>query len=351
MMLSATDRELLERWTRRQTTANALATRARIVLASATGESNERIAARLKLTPHTIGKWRGRYVARGIEGLLDEPRPGAPRSVSDEQVDRVITLTLDTLPTDATHWSTRAMAQRAGLSQSTVSRIWRAFAVQPHRSETFKISKDPLFIEKVRDVVGLYLNPPDRALVLAVDEKSQIQALDRTQPLLPMRPGQVERRTQDYVRHGTTNLFAALDIKTGRVIGEVHRRHRATEFLHFLQTIDAAVPDTLEVHLMLDNYGTHKTPRIHRWLVRHPRYHLHFTPTGASWMNLVEAWFSVFTRKRLKRSAHRSTRDLERTIREYLATTNANPTPFVWTKTADEILERLGLFCKQLLTQ
>lgn len=351
MMLSATDRELLERWTRRQTTANALATRARIVLASATGESNERIAARLKLTPHTIGKWRGRYVARGIEGLLDEPRPGAPRSVSDEQVDRVITLTLDTLPTDATHWSTRAMAQRAGLSQSTVSRIWRAFALQPHRSETFKISKDPLFIEKVRDVVGLYLNPPDRALVLAVDEKSQIQALDRTQPLLPMRPGQVERRTQDYVRHGTTNLFAALDIKTGRVIGEVHRRHRATEFLHFLQTIDAAVPDTLEVHLMLDNYGTHKTPRIHRWLVRHPRYHLHFTPTGASWMNLVEAWFSVFTRKRLKRSAHRSTRDLERTIREYLATTNANPTPFVWTKTADEILERLGLFCKQLLTQ
>lgn len=351
MMLSATDRELLERWTRRQTTANALATRARIVLASATGESNERIAARLKLTPHTIGKWRGRYVARGIEGLLDEPRPGAPRSVSDEQVDRVITLTLDTLPTDATHWSTRAMAQRAGLSQSTVSRIWRAFALQPHRSETFKISKDLLFIEKVRDVVGLYLNPPDRALVLAVDEKSQIQALDRTQPLLPMRPGQVERRTQDYVRHGTTNLFAALDIKTGRVIGEVHRRHRATEFLHFLQTIDAAVPDTLEVHLMLDNYGTHKTPRIHRWLVRHPRYHLHFTPTGASWMNLVEAWFSVFTRKRLKRSAHRSTRDLERTIREYLATTNANPTPFVWTKTADEILERLGLFCKQLLTQ
>lgn len=351
MMLSAVDRALLERWTRRQTTANALATRARIVLASATGESNERIAARLKLTPHTIGKWRGRYVARGIEGLLDEPRPGAPRSVSDEQVDHVITLTLDTLPADATHWSTRAMAQRAGLSQSTVSRIWRAFALQPHRSETFKISKDPLFIEKVRDVVGLYLNPPDRALVLAVDEKSQIQALDRTQPLLPMRPGQVERHTHDYVRHGTTNLFAALDIKTGRVIGEVHRRHRATEFLHFLQTIDAAVPGKLDVHLILDNYGTHKTPKIHRWLVRHPRFHLHFTPTGASWMNLVESWFSVFTRKRLKRSAHRSTRDLERTIREYLATTNANPTPFVWTKTADEILERLGLFCKQLLTQ
>lgn len=345
------DRELLERWTRRQTSANALAMRARIVLASAEGESNARIAARLRLTPQTVGKWRGRYVSRGIDGLLDEPRPGAPRTVGDDEVERVLTLTLETLPDDATHWSTRAMAKRAGLSQSSISRIWRAFMLKPHRSETFKISKDPLFIEKVRDIVGLYLNPPDRALVLAADEKSQIQALDRTQPLLPMRPGQIERRTHDYIRHGTTNLFAALEVKTGRVIGEVHRRHRAREFLHFLNTIEEAVPRDLDVHMILDNYGTHKTPKVRRWLLRHPRFHLHFTPTGASWLNLVEAWFSVFTRKRLKRSAHRSTRALEDCIRDYLASNNANPTPFVWTRTADEILQRVGNFCKQLLTQ
>lgn len=351
LVLPAQDREVLARWTRRQTSANALATRARIVLAGATGESNLEIAGRLRLTPQTVGKWRARYVQKGIDGLLDEPRPGAPRTVSDEAVDRVLTLTLESVPADATHWSTRAMAERAGLSQSTVSRIWRAFALKPHRSETFKISKDPLFIEKVRDIVGLYLNPPDRALVLAADEKSQIQALDRSQPLLPMRPGQIERRTHDYVRHGTTNLFAALDVKTGRVIGELHRRHRAKEFLRFLNTIDAAVPIDLDVHLILDNYGTHKTPKVHRWLLRHPRFHLHFTPTGASWLNLVEAWFSVFTRKRLKRSAHRSRRDLEQTIRDYLESNNRNPKPFVWTRTADEILERVGSFCKQLLTQ
>ena len=345
------DREVLERWTRRQKSANALATRARIVLRSAGGQSNTEIAAQLGLSKPTIGKWRARYMARGLDGLLDEPRPGAPRTVSDEEVDRVVTLTLETVPEDATHWSTRALARRTGLSQSTVSRIWRAFMLKPHRSETFKISKDPLFIEKVRDVVGLYLNPPDRALVLAVDEKSQIQALDRTQPLLPMRPGQVERRTHDYVRHGTTTLFAALDVKTGRVIGEVHRRHRAKEFLQFLKTIDANVPPELDLHLILDNYGTHKTPMIKRWLLRHPRFHLHFTPTGASWMNLVESWFSVFTRKRLKRSAHRSTLSLEKTIRDYVESNNQDPKPFVWTKTADEILAKLGLFCKALLTQ
>jgi len=351
LRLAETDRETLERWTRRPKSANALAMRARIVLASSAGESNGRIATRLRLTPQTVGKWRARYIAKGVDGLLDEPRPGAPRTVGDEQLDRVLTLTLETVPADATHWSTRAMAARTGLSQSTVSRIWRAFMLKPHRSETFKISKDPLFIEKVRDIVGLYLNPPDRALVLAADEKSQIQALDRTQPLLPMRPGQIERRTHDYVRHGTTNLFAALEVKTGRVIGEVHRRHRAKEFLHFLSTIEANVPADLDVHLILDNYGTHKTPKVHRWLLRHPRFHLHFTPTGASWMNLVEAWFSVFTRKRLKRSAHRSTRDLERMIHDYLEQNNMDPTPFVWTKTADEILERVASFCKQLLTQ
>ncbi len=351
LKLTDADRELLVRLTRRQTSANALAMRARIVLASAAGESNQEIAARLHVTPQTVGKWRARYVAQGMDGLLDEPRPGAPRTISDEQVERVLTMTVETLPEDATHWSTRAMAQRSGLSQSSVSRIWRAFALKPHRSETFKISKDPLFIEKVRDIVGLYLNPPDRALVLAVDERSQIQALDRSQPMFPMRPGQVERRSHDYVRHGTTNLFAALEVKTGRVIGETHRRHRGKEFLHFLNTIDANVLPELDVHLILDNYGTHKTPKVHRWLLRHPRFHLHFTPTGASWLNLVEAWFSVFTRKRLKRSAHHSTRDLEATIREYLASNNANPKPFVWTKTADEILEKVGVFCQQLLTR
>jgi transposase len=340
------DREVLERWTRRQKTANALATRARIVIASARGESNTDIAARLGLSKPTVGKWRARYLERGLDGLLDEPRPGTPRTVSDEDVDRVITLTLETVPEDATHWSTRSMAQKSGLSQSTVSRIWRAFMLKPHRSETFKISKDPLFIEKVRDIVGLYLNPPDHALVLAVDEKSQIQALDRSQPILPMRPGQPERRTHDYIRHGTTTLFAALVVKTGQVIGEVHRRHRAREFLKFLKTIDANTPPDLDLHLILDNYGTHKTPTIQRWLLRHSRFHLHFTPTGASWINLVESWFSVFTRKRLKRSAHRSTRALEQTIRDYLDSNNRNPKPFVWTKTADEILEKGAAFCK-----
>lgn len=351
LALPDSDRAVLERWARRPKSANAIAMRARVVLASARGESNSTIAAQLRLSRPTVGKWRARYLARGVDGLLDEPRPGAPRTIRDEDVDRVVTLTLETTPENATHWSTREMARRTGMSQSTVSRIWRAFMLKPHLSETFKISKDPLFVEKVRDIVGLYLNPPDRALVLAVDEKSQIQALDRTQPMLPLRPGQVERRTHDYVRHGTTTLFAALDVKSGQVIGEVHRRHRAREFLKFLKSIEATVPPDLELHLILDNYGTHKTPLIKRWLLRHPRFHLHFTPTGSSWLNLVEAWFSVFTRKRLKRSAHRSTRALEKTIRDYLAANNENPTPFVWTKTADEILERLGTFCKDLLTQ
>lgn len=239
------------------------------------------------------------------------------------------------------------MAKACGLSQTAVSRIWRTFALQPHRSETFKLSKDPLFIEKVRDIVGLYLNPPDKALVLCADEKSQVQALDRTQPLLPMRPGQVERRTHDYVRHGTTSLFAALDVKTGKVIGECHRRHRTLEFRKFLDTIDAAVPARLDVHLILDNYGTHKTPTIRRWLVRHPRFHLHFTPTGASWMNLVERWFGLLTDKQIRRGAHRSTRELEAAIMAYLNSNNKNPKPFVWTKTADEIFASIARFCQR----
>src|SRR5512143_2389980 len=308
------ERETLERWVNRRKTAQALAQRARIILTCATGKSNMAVAVALRITPQTVGKWRTRFTSRRLDGLIDEPRPGAPRQIMDTDVERVITRTLESIPRGATHWSTRSMAKECGLSQSAISRIWRAFALQPHRVETFKLSKDPLFIEKVRDIVGLYLNPPDKALVLCTDEKSQIQALDRTQPLLPMRPGQAERRTHDYRRHGTTSLFAALDVQTGRVIGECHRRHRTVEFRQFLDTIDRAVPPALNVHLILDNYGTHKTPAIHRWLLRHPRFHLHFTPTGASWINLVERWFGTLTEKQIRRGAHRSTPELEATI-------------------------------------
>jgi transposase len=348
LTLTSEERAVLERWSRRPTTAQGLANRARMVLLSATGATNQAVAKRLGVWGQTVGKWRARFLKRRLDGLLDEPRPGAPRRVGDDRIERVLTRTLESLPSDATHWSTRSMARASGLSQSTVSRIWRAFALAPHRTETFKLSKDPLFIEKVRDIVGLYLHPPDRALVLCVDEKSQIQALDRTQPLLPLRPGQVERRTHDYVRHGTTSLFAALDVTSGKVIGECHRRHRAVEFRKFLDRVEAAVPAELEVHLILDNYGTHKTPRIHRWLARHPRYHLHFTPTGASWINLVERWFATLTEKQVRRGAHRSTEALERAIEDYLAAYNRNPQPFVWTKSADEILESVARFCRRI---
>ncbi len=346
--LTTEERETLEQWARRPKSAQAVAQRARIILGCAAGQTNTTVARHLRLTKQTVGKWRSRFVAKHLDGLLDEPRPGAPRAITDADVERVLVRTLERTPADATHWSTRSMAKACGLSRSTVHRIWRAFALQPHRTETFKLSKDPLFIDKVRDIVGLYLNPPDRALVLCVDEKSQIQALDRTQPLLPMRPGQVERRTHDYVRHGTTSLFAALDTKTGKLIGQMHRRHRAIEFRKFLDTIDAATPGDLDVHLILDNYGTHKTPVIHRWLAKRPRYHLHFTPTGASWLNLVERWFAKLTQKQLKRGTHRSTRELEAAIAHYLAVTNADPTPFVWTKTADEILASLARFCHRI---
>jgi len=287
--LTEEERHTLEAWLRRRTTAQALAERARIVLACAAGlESNVVIAERLRLNRITVGKWRARFLEKRLEGLLDEPRPGRPREISDADVERVITTTLESQPRDATHWSTRSLVKVVGLNQTAVSRIWRAFGLQPHRVETFKLSKDPQFIDKVRDIVGLYMDPPERALVLCVDEKSQIQALDRTQPLLPMRPGQPERRSHDYKRHGTTSLFAALDVKTGHVIGELHRRHRAVEFRKFLDTIDRDVPSSLDVHLVLDNLSTHKTPAIRRWFVKHPRFHLHFTPTSTSWINLVE---------------------------------------------------------------
>lgn len=336
--------KLLE-WTRRQKTSQALALRARIVLASQEELSNVEIARQLRVTRGTVGKWRARFAKARLEGLLDEPRPGAPRTIADEKVERVIAKTLHEQPSDATHWSSRKMARAAGLSQTAVMRIWHAFGLQPHRTETFKLSTDPLFIEKVRDIVGLYLNPPDRALVLCVDEKSQIQALDRTQPILPMMPGVPERRTHDYSRHGTTTLFAALNIATGKVIGEVHRRHRSREFLAFLRTIDEAVPQKLDVHLIMDNYGTHKTPTVKGWLARRPRFHVHFTPTSASWLNQVERWFAMLTERQIRRGTHRSTLELERAIRHYLNLYNRTSTPFVWTKTADQILESIKRFC------
>jgi transposase len=348
VVLTTEERTALEGWARRRTTAQAVALRARIVLHAADGESSTTIARRERVTKATVGKWRGRFLQRRLDGLLDEPRPGAPRTITDADVEAVITRTLETTPRDATHWSTRSMATASGLSQSAISRIWRAFALQPHRVETFKLSKDPLFVEKVRDIVGLYLDPPDRALVLCVDEKSQIQALDRSAPILPLQPGLPERRTHDYRRHGTTSLFAALDIATGTVIGECHRRHRSQEFLQFLKTIDASVPRALDIHLILDNYGTHKTPRVRRWLAAHPRFHVHFTPTSASWLNLVERWFALLSEKQIKRGAHRSTRALEAAIREYLTITNQSPQPFTWTKTADEIFASLARYCQRI---
>ena len=347
--ITSEQREALERWVRRPRTSQALALRARIILACGEGEGRDtEVARELKVSRLTVGKWRRRFKAKGLDGLLDEPRPGAPRTITDAHVEAVITKTLESRPRDATHWSTRSMAEAVGMSQSAISRIWRAFALQPHRTESFKLSKDPLFIEKVRDIVGLYLAPPERAVVLCVDEKSQIQALDRTQPLLPMGPGLVERHTHDYVRHGTTSLFAALDAKSGKVIAECHRRHRAIEFKKFLSTLDASIPQREEVHLVLDNLSTHKTPAIHRWLLKHPRFHLHFTPTSASWINMVERWFAALTEKQLRRGTHRSTRSLEEAIRNYVALTNEKAKPFVWTKSADEILGSVQRYCQRI---
>lgn len=343
--LSDTERVTLTRWSRRRKSAQALALRCRIVLECAGGSSNKDVAARLGIAVATVGKWRGRFVAERLDGLSDDPRPGAPRTVSDDAVEAVIVKTLESTPKDATHWSTRSMAQDSGLSQSTVSRIWRTFGLQPHRAETFKLSTDPLFVDKVRDVVGLYLDPPERALVLCVDEKSQIQALDRTSPIFPMRPGLPERRTSDYVRHGTTTLFAALDVASGNVIGSMHAKHRAIEFKKFLVKLDTEVPPNLQVHLILDNYATHKTAAIKRWLVGHPRFHLHFTPTSSSWLNLVERWFGELTQKKIRRGTHTSVRDLQTDIRDWTKTWNENPRPYVWTKTADEILTKLAAFC------
>jgi len=347
--LSAEDAAVLESYARRRKTAQALALRVRIVLDCATGLSNKAVAAGERVSEQTVGKWRRRFLDRGVDGLLDEPRPGVPRKIDDAKVESVIVQTLESQPPGATHWSTRNMARASGISVSSVGRIWRAFGLQPHRVETFKLSKDPLFVDKVRDVVGLYLNPPDRALVLCVDEKSQIQALDRTQPLLPMRPGRTERRSHDYQRHGTTSLFAALDIATGQVIGRCYQRHRAVEFRKFLSEIEAAVPADLDIHLVLDNYATHKTPTVKAWLVRHPRYQLHFTPTSASWLNQVERWFALLTEKQIKRGVHRSIDDLKADIAAFIDTHNGDPKPFIWTKTADAILQTISRYCSETL--
>ena len=348
VVLSDEERETLQRWARRPNSAQALALRCRIVLACADGATNTAVAARVGVKRATVAKWRNRFALHGLDGLRDEPRPGAPRSIGDDDVERVIVATLEETPPDATHWSTRSMAVASGMSQSAISRIWRAFGLKPHLTESFKLSPDPLFIEKVRDIVGLYLNPPDAAMVLCVDEKSQIQALDRTSPVLPLLPGTPQRRTHDYRRHGTTNLYAALDIASGHVITELTARHRAAEFQRFLNLINRNVPDDLDVHVIVDNSSTHKTPAVQRWLLRHPRFTMHFTPTYSSWLNLVERWFAELTTKWLRRGTHRSTRELETSIRNWAATWNAKPRPFTWHKSADEILNNLATYCQRI---
>ena len=348
LVVEASEREQLQRWARRPRTEQRLAIRSRIVLGCADGFDNDEVAAALGVHPKTVSKWRRRFVDRRLEGLSDDPRPGVPRTVSDDRVEEIVRRTIEETPPDATHWSTRSMAARSGVSASTVGRVWRAFGLQPHRVETFKISTDPLFVEKVRDVVGLYLNPPERALVLCVDEKSQIQAIDRSAPVLPILPGTPARMSHDYQRHGTTSLFAALDVATGKVIGQMHQRHRAVEFKKFLDQLDAQVPNDLQVHLILDNYATHKTPTIHRWLLRHPRFVLHFIPKSSSWLNLIERWFAELTTKLLRRGVHRSVHDLETDINRWLEQWNDDPRPYVWVKTADEILANLARYCNRI---
>jgi transposase len=349
VVLTDDERQVLEGWARRRKTAQALALRSRIVLACADGGMVSAVAAGLGSSRASVSKWRSRFLESRLEGLSDEPRPGRPRTVTDEHVEKVITATLEQEPPDGdTHWSTRSMARSAGMSQSAVSRIWRAFGLKPHIIQTWKLSTDPQFIDKVRDVVGLYMSPPENALVLCVDEKSQIQALDRTAPCLPMLPTTPARMTHDYVRNGTTSLFAAFDLASGSVIAQHYRRHRHQEFLRFLKLIDAAVPKDLDLHLVLDNYATHKTPAIHQWLMKHPRFHLHFTPTSSSWLNLVERWFAELTNRKLRRSAHRSVPELEADIRKWINEWNKDPKPFVWTKTADQILETLAAYCRRI---
>ena len=352
LTLTDAERVQLQRWARRAKSSQALALRSRIVLACAVpGVSNKRVAADLGCSEPTVGKWRRRFVERRLEGLVDEDRPGRPSSVGLDRVEEVIVATLESKPANATHWSQSSMAKKSGLSRSTIGRIWKDFGLQPHRADTFKLSTDPLFVEKVVDVVGLYHNPPERAVVLCADEKAQIQALDRSQPVLPMMPGMPERRSHDYHRNGITSLFAAFNIADGTVISELHRRHRAVEFRKFLATIDKTVPEGLDIHVICDNYGTHKAPTVKVWLARHPRFHLHFTPTGSSWLNQVERWFGFLTDQKIRRGVHKSVQALEHDIREWVKAWNDDPKPFVWKKTAEEILDSLARYLQRVTGQ
>lgn len=342
LVLSEDEREQLVRWARRRKSSQALALRCRIVLACAAGKDNKAVAAELGCAQATVGKWRSRFVQDRLDGLVDEPRSGRPPSITLDQVEDVVVSTLESVPQNATHWSRKKMAERSGLSKSTIGRIWKAFDLKPHLEDGFKLSNDPLFVDKVCDIVGLYLNPPESAVVLSVDEKSQVQALARSQPALPMMPGMPEKRTHDYVRHGTTSLFAALNVADGTVISALHRRHRAVEFKKFLIKIDTEVPADLDVHLICDNYSTHKAPSVVGWLEKHPRFHLHFTPTYSSWINQVERLFAYVTADLLQRSDHRSVQALEADLRAWVKAWNENPKPFIWTKTAEQILNSLG---------
>jgi transposase len=351
IVLNEAEKQTLTSLIRKHGAPQSLAVRGRIILAAAAGLTNKDIAAKLGVCAHTAGEWRKRFAGARLDGLYDEPRPGAPRQIGDDEIAETIRKTLETRPKGATHWSLRTMAEAVGHSPSTIHRIWQAFGLQPHRSETFKLSSDPLFVEKVRDIVGLYLSPPERAVVLCVDEKSQVQALDRTQPLLPMRPGQVERRTHDYTRHGTTSLFAALDVKAGTVIGKCMRRHRAQEFRKFLDEVERNVPTDLDIHVVMDNYGTHKTALIRHWFAKRPRWHVHFTPTSASWINLVERFFALITDRAIRRGSFQSVAELEAAISAYIDAANTEPKPFIWTKTADNILASIQRFCLRTLTE
>jgi transposase len=350
LVLSEQEQADLERLAKRPRTARNLAFRARIIMRCGKGLPNVEVARQLRVNASTVAKWRRRFVEHRLEGLLDEPRPGAPRKIGDDKIEDVVVATLETTPRGATQWSTRMMAKNSGLSHSTIGRIWRAFGLQPHKTKSFQLSTDPLLIEKVRDIVGLYMNPPDNALVLCTDEKSQIQALNRTQPVLPMRIGDVERRTHDYDRHGTTSLFAALDVATGNVIGKCYARHRAIEFKKFLTEIETTVPPDLDVHIIVDNYATHKTPAIQRWLAKRPRFQFHFTPTHASWLNQIERWFGLLTQRQLKRGSHTSVVQLKHAIYEFIDVSNDDPKPFVWTKSADDILASIARFATRTLT-